>query len=51
LTRSRLWLPQFWPDLSGVPSLAEAMVTHGKLEESVPEMQAIIETDAAERLY
>jgi uncharacterized protein len=51
VTRSRLWLPEFWPDLTRVPSLAEAMVAHGDLEETVPEMQGIIEKDAAERLY
>ena len=51
VTRSRLWLPAFWPDLTRVPSLAEAMVAHGDLEETVPEMQAIIEKDAVERLY
>ncbi len=51
VTRSRLWLSEFWPDLTRVPSLAEAMVAHGDLEETVPEMQGIIEKDAAERLY
>jgi len=50
-TRSKLWQPELWPDRSGVPSLAEAMVAHGELEDTVPEMQAIIEKDAAERLY
>ena len=51
VTRSRIWVPEFWPDRSAVPTLAEAMVAHGELEETTPEMQAIIEKDAAERLY
>jgi uncharacterized protein len=51
VTRSRLWLPRFWPDLTTVPTLAEAMVAHGNLEDSVPEVQAIVEKDATERLY
>jgi uncharacterized protein len=51
VTRSKIWQPDFWPDHSGVPTLAEAMVTHGALKDSVPEMQAIIEKDAIERLY
>jgi uncharacterized protein len=51
VTRSRIWVPEFWPDRSAVPTLAEAMVAHGGLEETVPEMQAIIEKDAVERLY
>jgi uncharacterized protein len=51
MTRSRLWQPELWPDRSGVPTLAEAMVLHGELSETVPEMQAIIDRDAAERTY
>jgi PPOX class probable FMN-dependent enzyme len=51
MTRSRLWQPELWPDRSGVPTLAEAMVLHGELSETIPEMQAIIERDAAERTY
>ena len=51
VTRSKIWQPEFWPDRSGVPTLAEAMVEHGKLCDTVHEMQAIIDKDAAERLY
>jgi uncharacterized protein len=51
MMRSRIWVPEFWPDRAAVPTLAEAMVAHGELVETVPEMQAIIEKDAAERLY
>jgi hypothetical protein len=51
IARSGLWRPEAWPSLEGVPSLAEAMVTHGRLDTSVPEMQAIVETDGATRLY
>jgi len=49
--RSRLWRPELWPDCADVPTLAEAMVAHGALSESVPEMQAIIDNDGATRLY
>jgi PPOX class probable FMN-dependent enzyme len=51
IARSNLWDPARWPDRSGVAGLAEAMVVHGALTESVPEMQAIIDKDAFERLY
>jgi hypothetical protein len=34
-----------------VPTLAEAMVAHAKLSDSIDEMQAIIEDDGATRLY
>lgn len=51
IVRSSLWRPQGWPDLREVPSLGEAMVAHGRLAESVPEMQEIIDNDGRTRLY
>lgn len=32
IVRSGLWCPEAWPSLEGVPSLAEAMVMHGRLD-------------------
>ncbi|MEO7853483.1 MAG: MSMEG_1061 family FMN-dependent PPOX-type flavoprotein [Rubrivivax sp.] len=49
--RSKLWKPESWPDLAGLPSLAETMVSAGKLNRSVPEVQAIVDKDADTRLY
>jgi uncharacterized protein len=51
MVRSRMWKPQEWPDRTKVPTLAEAMVAHAKLSESVAEMQAIIDHDRETRLY
>jgi PPOX class probable FMN-dependent enzyme len=51
VTRSRIWRPELWPDRSKVPSLAEAMVVHAELNDTIPQMQAIIDRDAAERTY
>jgi hypothetical protein len=51
IVRSRLWQPDHWPDTSDVPTLAEAMVAHGRLDDTVPQMQAIIENDRDTRLY
>jgi uncharacterized protein len=51
IRRSSLWNKDRWPDTSDVPSLAEAMVAHGALTKSVPQMQAIIDNDGKERLY
>jgi uncharacterized protein len=49
--RSKLWKPEQWPNRSNVPTLAEALVAHAALGDTVPEMQAIIDRDAATRLY
>jgi PPOX class probable FMN-dependent enzyme len=51
MVRSKMWQPSGWPDRTNVPSLAEAMVAHAALSESVAEMQSIIDNDGATRLY
>jgi len=51
VVRSHLWQPELWPDRTRVPTLAEAMVAHGQLSESVPETQAVIDNDGTTRLY
>jgi uncharacterized protein len=51
MMRSKLWEPEEWPDRTNVPTVAEATVVHAALSESVAAMQAIIDQDAATRLY
>jgi len=52
IVRAGLWEPDRWPEPGDVPTLAEAMVVHGRLAEtSVPDMQAIIDNDGKTRLY
>lgn len=49
--RSRAWQPDHWPDTSDVPSLAEMMKVHSGLQDSIPELEAVIERSNTERLY
>lgn len=51
MIRSKLWQPDHWPDLDGLPRLAETMVDAGRLELSEGEMHRIVENDERERLY
>lgn len=51
IIRSQLWQTDAHAELDGLPTLAEAMVKHGKLEDTSEEMQAMIEDDAQNRLY
>ena len=51
MIRSGLWEPDRWPDSSGLPSLAETMVHHGKLNDSVEDVTEIVRRDAENRLY
>lgn len=43
VTRSRLWVPEQWPDISNVPRLAEAIVAHANPTQTLAEVQAIID--------
>jgi hypothetical protein len=49
--RSKLWDSRAWPPSAGLPSLARALVDQARLEQSVEEVQALLEKDAKERLY
>lgn len=51
IIRSGLWQPDAWPDTSELPSFAEMLVAHGKLAQTVEEMQVIIDSGNRERLY
>jgi hypothetical protein len=51
MIRSHLWDPEAWPDRTGIPTLAETLVAHSKLAESIADVQAVIDHDAVERLY
>jgi uncharacterized protein len=50
MIRARLWQPEAWPDTSNLPSFAEVLSAHAKLE-TVEETQAVIDQGNRERLY
>jgi predicted pyridoxine 5'-phosphate oxidase superfamily flavin-nucleotide-binding protein len=49
--RSGLWKPDQWPDRSNLPTLAEAMIAHGALSESMEQIETVIEDSNTKRLY
>ncbi len=51
MIRSKLWEAEHWPDLAGLPRLAETMVDAGKLDLSESQMHEIVLNDERERLY
>ena len=51
MIRSGMWQPQAWPATSDLPSFAEMLIAHGKLAQTVEEMQTIIDTGNRDRLY
>ncbi|WOJ93814.1 pyridoxamine 5'-phosphate oxidase family protein [Congregibacter variabilis] len=51
MIRSKLWETDHWPDLNGLPRLAQTMVDAGKLELTENEMHDIVVNDEKVRLY
>ena len=51
MIRSKLWKTEHWPELDGLPRLAETMVDAGKLNISEEDMHSIVLNDESERLY
>jgi PPOX class probable FMN-dependent enzyme len=51
MLRSHLWQKEQWPDIDGLPTQAQCLVDHGKLDQSLEEVQASIEKSRATGLY
>lgn len=51
MARSKIWDQNSWPDTTNLPSLAEAMVAHGRLARTEQEHQAIVDKDFVTRMY
>jgi PPOX class probable FMN-dependent enzyme len=51
IMRSHLWEPGAWPELAGLPSLAQAIIDHAKLSDSVQQVQAGLDESYRDRLY
>ncbi len=49
--RSDLWRPEGWPDQAGMPSLAQAIIDHARLGDSVEQVQASLDESYRDRLY
>ncbi|ASP19444.1 pyridoxamine 5'-phosphate oxidase [Antarctobacter heliothermus] len=49
--RSRLWAPDLWPDTGDVPLMSEWVKAAVDTEQTLDEVQAIHDRDAATRLY
>lgn len=51
MIRSALWAYQQWQDTSTLPTQAQCLVDHGRLADSVEEIQAAIERSRVDNLY
>lgn len=51
MIRSRLWAADQWPDIAALPSIAQILIDHAHLPESVATVQSQIDESYRERLY
>lgn len=51
MIRSRLWQPEQWPPLDGLPTLAETMKDAASIQDSVATIEGLIKDDEQTRLY
>lgn len=51
MMRSGLWRPEDWPDVSDVPTLAETIIAHAKLPDTLEAVTAGLDESCRERLY
>lgn len=51
MLRSKIWQSEHWQSIDDLPSLAQTMVDAANLQESVEEMELLIEEDEREGLY
>lgn len=51
IIRSRLWLPEHWPSLDGLPTLAETMKDAASIPAPLEMVEALIKDDEEGRLY
>jgi PPOX class probable FMN-dependent enzyme len=51
MLRSQLWERDAWPRVDGLPTQAQCLLDHGKLTESLEEVQASIENSRRTGLY
>ncbi|MEO0544472.1 MAG: MSMEG_1061 family FMN-dependent PPOX-type flavoprotein [Pseudomonadota bacterium] len=49
--RAKMWDKEKWPDTSDVPSAGTFLKVHGKLEDKVSDVDAIVVKDGQNRLY
>jgi uncharacterized protein len=47
ILRSRLWMPEHWPDRANVPTLAEAIMAHARPAESLADVKTFVDAHNA----
>ncbi len=51
MVRSRMWKPEHWGSIDGLPSYAQALKDHGEMADSLENLEAMVERNETQRLY
>ncbi len=51
MVRSRMWKPDRWDSIEGLPSYAQALKDHGDMPDRIEDLQEMVERNEAQRLY
>lgn len=51
MIRSRMWQPDMWADIDGLPSYAQALKDHGELPDPVDDLEKLMAYNESDRLY
>jgi PPOX class probable FMN-dependent enzyme len=51
MVRSRMWRPDEWGPIDGLPSYAQALKDHGKLPDPLADLEQLVANNEAHRLY
>ena len=51
MIRSRMWQPEEWGSVEGLPSYAEALKDHGNMPDPLPDLERMTAANETDRLY
>ena len=51
MIRSRMWQPEEWGSIEGLPTYGQALKDHGNMPDLIEELDAMVERNETQRLY
>ncbi len=51
MIRSRMWRPEEWGSIEGLPTYGQALKDHGNMPDLIEELDAMVERNETQRLY
>ena len=51
MVRSRMWQPDLWQSIDGLPTYAQALKDHGHMPDPIEDLEAMVVRNETQRLY